>query len=109
MISPAGRVSYPRRQQYRRLSRAAMSAMASGASVLLALVVAGAGAVSAAGAILVLALGLGVYARGVARGRRRAMPALQGRGTTPASAKLRVSRRRTAGDAQLATSGEVVI
>ena len=56
-------MNYARRQQYRRLSKAAMAAMASGASVLLALAVAGAGAVSAAGAILVLALGLGIYAR----------------------------------------------
>ena len=56
-------MNYARRQQYRRLSKAAMAAMASGASVLLALAVAGAGAVSAAGAILVLALGFGIYAR----------------------------------------------
>jgi hypothetical protein len=56
-------LNYPRRQQYRRLSRAAMAALASGASVLLALAVAGAGVVSAAGAILVLALALGLYAR----------------------------------------------
>jgi hypothetical protein len=40
-----------------------MAAMASGASVLLALAVAAAGAVSAAGTMLVLALGLGLYAR----------------------------------------------
>jgi Nuclease-related domain len=71
MIGQAGRTSrggglrlnYARRQQNGRLSRAAMAAMASGASVLLALDVAGTGAVSAAGAILVLALGLGLYAR----------------------------------------------
>jgi hypothetical protein len=56
-------LNYARRQQYRRLSRAAMAALASGASALLALAVAGAGAVSAAGAILVLALGAGLYAR----------------------------------------------
>lgn len=56
-------MNYPRRQQYRRLSRAAMAALASGASVLLALAVAGAGAVSAAGAILVLALAFGLYSR----------------------------------------------
>jgi hypothetical protein len=56
-------LNYARRQQYRRLSRAALAAMASGASMLLALAVAGAGAVSAAGAILVLALALGLYAR----------------------------------------------
>ena len=40
-----------------------MAAMASGASVLLALAVAGAGALPAAGAILVVARGLGLYAR----------------------------------------------
>ncbi len=62
-IVPAHRVSYPRRQQYRRLSKAAMAATASGATVLLALAVAGAGPVSVAGALLVLAFGLGLYAR----------------------------------------------
>jgi hypothetical protein len=56
-------LNYARRQQSRRLSRAVMAAMASGAGVLLALAVAGAGAVSAAGAILVLAFGLALYAR----------------------------------------------
>ena len=56
-------VNYARRQQYRRLSRAAVAAMASGATVLLALAVASAGAVSTAGALLIPALGLGFYAR----------------------------------------------
>ena len=56
-------MNYARRQQYRRLSRAATAAVPSGASVLLALVVAGAGALSAAGVLLLLALGLGLYAR----------------------------------------------
>jgi hypothetical protein len=56
-------LNFPRRQQYRRLSRAARAAMASGASVMLALMVASAGAVSVAGALLVLPLGLGFYAR----------------------------------------------
>jgi hypothetical protein len=56
-------VNYARRQQYRRLSRAATAAVASGARVKLALAAAGAGAVSAACAILVLALGPGLYAR----------------------------------------------
>ena len=56
-------LTYARRQQYQRLSRAAMAALASGATVLLALEVASVGAVSAAGALLVLALGLGLYAR----------------------------------------------
>jgi Nuclease-related domain len=58
-----GRLNYARRQQYRRLSRAAMAGIASGATVLLALEVASAGAVSAAGTLLVLAVGLGLYAR----------------------------------------------
>jgi hypothetical protein len=58
-----GRLNYARRQQYRRLSRAAIAGIASGATVLLALTVAEAGAVSAAGTLLVLALGLGLYAR----------------------------------------------
>jgi Nuclease-related domain len=57
------RLSYARRQQYRRLSRAAMAALASGATGLLALTVAEAGAVSAAGALFVLAVGLGLHAR----------------------------------------------
>ena len=58
-----GGLSFPRRQQYRRLSRAAIAAMSSGATGLLALTVASAGAVSGAGALLMLALGLGLYAR----------------------------------------------
>ena len=56
-------MNYACRQQYRRLSRAAMAGIASGAIVLLALEVASAGAVSAAGALFVLAVGLGLYAR----------------------------------------------
>jgi Nuclease-related domain len=56
-------LNYPRRQQYRRLSRAAAAAMASGTALLSALVFASAGAVSAAGVILALAIGLGVDAR----------------------------------------------
>ena len=56
-------MNYARRQQYRRLSRAASAAMASALAGMLALAVASAGAVSAAGFLLVLALGFGVYAR----------------------------------------------
>jgi hypothetical protein len=56
-------LNYPRRQQYRRLSRAAAAAMASGTALLSALVFASAGAVSAAGVMLALAIGLGLYAR----------------------------------------------
>jgi hypothetical protein len=56
-------VNYARRQQYRRLSRAASAATASALAGMLALAVASAGAVSAAGFLLVLALGFGAYAR----------------------------------------------
>ena len=56
-------VNYARRQQYRRLSRAAAMAMASARTGLLALAAVGVGAISAAGGLLVLALGSGVYAR----------------------------------------------
>jgi hypothetical protein len=56
-------LSYARRQQYRRLSRAAAAAVASATPMMLALAVASAGAVSAAGVLLVLALALGLHAR----------------------------------------------
>jgi hypothetical protein len=56
-------VNYARRQQYRRLSRAAAMAMASAGTGLLALAAIGVGAISAAGVLLVLALGSGLYAR----------------------------------------------
>lgn len=56
-------MNYARRQQYRRLSRAASTATASAVAGMLALAVATAGAVTAAGAILVLAVGLGFSAR----------------------------------------------
>jgi hypothetical protein len=56
-------VNYARRQQYRRLSRAAAAAMASAAATMLAVAVATAGAVSAAGVLLMLALGFGLCAR----------------------------------------------
>ena len=55
--------NYARRQQYRRLSRAAAAATASAGALLLALAAASAGAVSAAGVLLALALGFGLYAR----------------------------------------------
>jgi len=45
-------LNYARRPQYRRLSRAALAAMASGATVLLTLAVASAGAIFAAGVVL---------------------------------------------------------
>ena len=56
-------MNYPRRQQYRRLSRATSTLMASAAATMLALAVASAGAVSAAEVLLLLALGFGLYAR----------------------------------------------
>jgi hypothetical protein len=55
-------MNYARRQQYRRLSRAAATAMASVTALMLALAIASAGAMSAAGVVLVLALGFGLYA-----------------------------------------------
>lgn len=57
------RVTYARRQQYRRLRRAAGAASGSAAAGLLALVIASAGAMSLAGCLLIIALGLGLYAR----------------------------------------------
>ena len=56
-------MNHPRRQQYRRLSRATIAALASAATVLLALTVAAAGAPRPAGGLLVLALVLGLSAR----------------------------------------------
>ncbi|HEY2258527.1 MAG TPA: NERD domain-containing protein, partial [Solirubrobacteraceae bacterium] len=56
-------MNYARRQQYRRLSRAAAMAMASAGTGLLALAAIAVGAISAAGVLLVLALGAGLYAR----------------------------------------------
>jgi Nuclease-related domain len=55
-------LNYPRRQQYRRVSRAAATAVASAAAVTLALTAANAGAVSAASVLLVVALGFGLHA-----------------------------------------------
>jgi hypothetical protein len=63
-------LNYARRQQYRRLSRAALAATASGACVLLALAIAGAGAVTVGGALLVLALGIGPLRSPLAVARR---------------------------------------
>jgi hypothetical protein len=63
-VTRGGRgLNYARRQQYRRLLRAAGAGTASVGAVALAPVVAGAGAVSAAGVLLVLALGFALYAR----------------------------------------------
>jgi hypothetical protein len=63
MIGASDRMKYARRQQFRRLSRAGTVAMASGVTVLLALVLPSAGAVIAASVLLIAAFGLGVYAR----------------------------------------------
>ena len=56
-------MTYARRQQFRRLSRAGRAASGSVAAALLALVVGGAGQASLAGLLLVIAFGLGLYAR----------------------------------------------
>jgi len=56
-------MNYPRRQQYRRLSRAAEAATASAAAALLALLTAGAGAPTTATVLLLSAAGLALYAR----------------------------------------------
>jgi Nuclease-related domain len=56
-------VNYPRRQQYRRLSRAGTTAAASAATALLALVLASVGAISLAGLLLLTAVALGLYTR----------------------------------------------
>ena len=56
-------MSFARRQQYRRLSRAAGAATASAAAAMLALVLASAGAISLAAVVVVVAVGLGFYTR----------------------------------------------
>ena len=56
-------MNYPRRQQVRRLSRAAEAATASAAAALLGLVTAGAGAPTSAAVLLLSAAGLALYAR----------------------------------------------
>src|SRR5438067_5392417 len=57
------RLSYPRRQQFRRLSRAGSAAIGSATAALLALVVASAGAALLAGALLIAAVVLGYPTR----------------------------------------------
>ncbi len=56
-------MNYARRQQYRRLSRAAQAAAGSVVAALLALVVGGTGAAALTGLLLLAALGLCLYAR----------------------------------------------
>src|SRR5438874_2493075 len=53
------RLSYPRRQQFRRLSRAGTAAIGSATAALLALVVASAGAALLAGVLVIAAVVLG--------------------------------------------------
>src|SRR5690349_7521389 len=53
------RVSYPRRQQFRRLSRAGTAAIGSATAAVLALAVASGGAAVLAGMLLIAAVGLG--------------------------------------------------
>jgi Nuclease-related domain len=56
-------VNYARRQEYRRLSRAASTAAGAAAVAMLGLWLASIGATSIAGLLLLLAIGLGLYAR----------------------------------------------
>jgi hypothetical protein len=56
-------LNYARRQQYRRLSRAARAAAGGVVAALLAVVFAGAGRAPLAGLLLLAAFGLGLYAR----------------------------------------------
>ena len=66
-------MSYPRRQQYRRLRRAAITIIGAVAAASLAVAAASQGAMPLAGILLLAALGLGAYARHWARlaGRSR--------------------------------------
>ena len=57
------RMNYARRQQYRRLSRAAAVAASGGVAILVAAALFGAGATSLGGFVLLVALGLGLYSR----------------------------------------------
>ena len=63
VIVPSRRMNYPRRQQYRRLSRAGGAAAGSAALALAGLTIAGAGAGLLAGLLLLTAVGLGLNAR----------------------------------------------
>ena len=63
VIVPSRRMNYPRRQQYRRLSRAGGSAAGSAAFALAGLTIAGAGAGLLAGLLVLTAVGLGLNAR----------------------------------------------
>lgn len=62
-ISGGSVASYPRRQQYRRVSHSLGGAAASVAAALLALALGAAGATSIAAVLLVIAVGFGLYAR----------------------------------------------
>ena len=63
VIAPSRRMNYPRRQQYRRLSRAGGAAAGSAAFALAGLTTASVGARLLAGLLLLTAMGLGLYAR----------------------------------------------
>jgi len=64
LIEPSGRrLSYARRQQYRRLWRASEALVGSAAAAWLAFVVASIGVVSLAGTLVVVAFILALYAR----------------------------------------------
>ena len=63
VIVPSRRMNYPRRQQYRRLSRAGGAAAGSAALALAGLTIASAGAGLLAGLLLLTAVGLGLNAR----------------------------------------------
>ena len=70
---PASRINYPRRQQYRRVRRAAAAGAAGVLAAGLALLAASLGAVPVAAVLLLVAVALGGYARHWARlaGRSR--------------------------------------
>jgi peptidoglycan/LPS O-acetylase OafA/YrhL len=63
MQLPEARLSYPRRQQYRRLSQAGAALLASIATGLLGLMTASSGALSFAGPLFLAAVAFGLYAR----------------------------------------------
>lgn len=63
MPLPEARLSYPRRQQYRRLSRASGALLASIATGLLGLMTASSGALSFSGPLFLAAVAFGLYAR----------------------------------------------
>ena len=63
LLLPGSQWSYPRRQQYRRLKRAAVAALGAAVTALLAALAASAGSVSAAVLLMLFAAALGFQAR----------------------------------------------